>query len=220
MFLHVNQDLWSLRKFTQACSNAPEYHEIRNDCVESRSVVESSVSCFNVLLTSVIGIAYCCALDGEVEVVIHSLLLLIVSFVVFCFAKRSTRSDRRYEAASSECKPQYLVVVWIHRRKKGDARWFCLLMVNEMRKTGLFLKLEDGRNRVVNAGDYKPYRKWVSRALQQWALGSLEACVTSQVMIHPDYSKPVMVMSDASAVGMGPLLWQLRHGYLTERASL
>ena len=59
---------------------------------------------------------------------------------------------RRYESSSIKWKAQDLVPVRNRQRKKGDPRWIGSAVVIEARDTGLFLKLEDGKSRVVNAG--------------------------------------------------------------------
>ena len=70
---------------------------------------------------------------------------------------------RRYESSSIKWKAQDLVLVRNRQRKKGDPRWIGPAVVIEARDTGLSLKLEDGKLRVVNAGDVKPYRRAADR---------------------------------------------------------
>jgi len=50
---------------------------------------------------------------------------------------------------------------------------------------------------------------------QHNAFENLKRCLTSaHVLIHPDYSKPFMLITDASQVGMGAVLCQLREEFL------
>jgi hypothetical protein len=70
---------------------------------------------------------------------------------------------RRYESSSIKWKTQDLVLVCIRQRKKGNSRWIVPAVVIEARDTGLSLKLEDGKLRVVNVGDVKPYRRAADR---------------------------------------------------------
>jgi len=70
---------------------------------------------------------------------------------------------RRYESSSIKWKAQDLVLVRNRQRKKGDPRWIGPAVVIAARDTGLSLKLEHGKLRVVNAGDVKPYRRAADR---------------------------------------------------------
>ena len=63
-----------------------------------------------------------------------------------------SEAPRRYESSSIKWKAQDLVLVRNRHSKKGDPRWIGSAVVIEARDTGLFLKLEDGKSRVVNAG--------------------------------------------------------------------
>ena len=51
---------------------------------------------------------------------------------------------------------------------------------------------------------------------QQVAFENLKRClISAQVLIHPDYSKPFMLITDAGQVGMRAVLCHLREGFLS-----
>jgi hypothetical protein len=63
---------------------------------------------------------------------------------------------RRYESSSIKWKAEDLVLVRNRQRKKGNPRWIGPAVVIEARDTGLSLKLEDGKLRVVKSLTVEP----------------------------------------------------------------